>query len=833
MKKTLKIAGIVIGAFLLLLIVLPFAFRGKVETLIKQEGNKMLNAQFDFSALDISLISNFPKASLTLEDFWLKGVGEFENDTLVKAKELTATVDVLSLFGDEGFDISTILVDRTSIRAIVFEDGRPNWDVMKPSDEVEETASDTTSAPFRIKLRQLEVKDMNLIYDDRQAGMYAEMKKFDATLSGDFASNESLLHLQAETPSLTYAMGGIAFLNEAAIQADMDIQADFANNRYTLNKNTLRLNAIQAGIDGWVALTPDGNMDMDMKLNTNEVGFKEVLSLIPAIYAKDFEGLKTDGKATLNAYAQGPMVGDSILPRFEVMLDVKDAMFRYPSLPAGVNGINISALVKNEGGSADATTILVNPFNFVMAGNPFSITAEVSNPMTDLAFNASARGKLDLGKVKDVYPLEDMTLNGLVDADMTLNGRMSYIEKEQYDKVQASGNIRLSDMKLQMKDIPDVDIQKSTFTFNPRYLQLSETTVRLGENDLTLDSRFENYMAFALKGSTLKGTLNLQSNRLNLDDFMTTDTTAVATTDTTSMGIIRIPDNIDFQMQANMKEVLFDEMKFANLKGQLIVKNQQVNMKNLALNTMGGSVTVNGSYATPDKAPASLNAGFAMKDITFADAYRELDMVKQLAPIFEGLKGSFSGQMNIDTQLDEQMSPVIPTMQGNGKLSTSDLNLSGVKVIDQVADIVKKPGLKDINVKNLTIDFTIKDGRVNTKPFDLKLGDYAMNLSGSTGLDQTIDYVGKITIPQSVGKLSKLGTVDMTIGGSFTSPKVGIDMEGLAKQAAKQAVEDLGSKLLGIQKDTTATDSAKTKPTKQEVAGKVLNKALDLFKKKK
>jgi uncharacterized protein involved in outer membrane biogenesis len=90
----------------------------------------MLNAQFDFSSLDISLISNFPKASLTLEDFWLKGVGEFENDTLVHAKELTATVDVLSLFGDEGFDISKIIIDHTRIRAIVLEDGRPNWDVM-------------------------------------------------------------------------------------------------------------------------------------------------------------------------------------------------------------------------------------------------------------------------------------------------------------------------------------------------------------------------------------------------------------------------------------------------------------------------------------------------------------------------------------------------------------------------------------------------------------------------------------------------------------------------------------------------------------------------------
>ena len=835
MKKALKIAGITLGVIVLLLVALPFAFKGKIEKLVKEEGNKMLNAQFDFSALDISLISNFPKASLTLEDFWLKGVEEFENDTLVHAKELTATVDVLSLFGNEGFDISKIIIDRTRIRAIVLEDGRPNWDVMKASNEEETTEEETTTTSFRIKLQKLEVNDMNLVYDDRQASMFVEIKDFDATLSGDFGSAQSLLHLEAETPSLTYAMGGIAFLNEAEIEADMDIQADFEANRYTLNKNTLRLNAIQAGIDGWVALTSDENMDMDIKLNTNEVGFKEVLSLIPAIYAKDFEGLKTDGKATLNAYAQGTLKGDSILPKFEVTLDVKNAMFRYPSLPAGVDGINISALVKNEGGPADATIVTINPFNFVMAGNPFSMTAEISNPMTDLAFNASARGKLDLGKIKDVYPLEDMNLNGLLNADMSLNGRMSYIEKEQYDKIQASGSLKLNDMKLQMKDMPDVDINQSTFTFNPRYLQLSETTVRLGENDLTLDSRFENYMAFALKGSTLKGNLNIKSNRLNLDDFMTTDTTTVSA-DTTSMGIIRIPGNIDFQMQANLKEVWFDGMKFADMKGQFVVKDHKADMKNLSLNTMGGSVVVNGAYATPEKAPANFNAAFALKNIGFADAYRELDMVKQLAPIFEGLKGSFSGQMSIDTQLDEQMSPVIPTMQGSGSLSTTDLNLSGVKVIDQVADIVKKPNLKDINVKNLAIDFTIKDGRVNTKPFDLKLGDYAMNLSGSTGLDQSIDYVGKITIPQSVGKLSQLGTVDMTIGGTFTSPKVGIDMESLAKQAAKQAAQGLGEKLLGIKRDSTATtpaDSTNTKTTKQEVAGKVLNKALDLFKKKK
>ena len=75
MKKFLKITAAVIAILLVLLMVLPYAFKGKIETIIKEEGNKMLNATFDFDNLDISLISQFPSASITLEGFWLKGGG--------------------------------------------------------------------------------------------------------------------------------------------------------------------------------------------------------------------------------------------------------------------------------------------------------------------------------------------------------------------------------------------------------------------------------------------------------------------------------------------------------------------------------------------------------------------------------------------------------------------------------------------------------------------------------------------------------------------------------------------------------------------------------------
>ena len=840
MKKILKIVSITLAVILLLLFALPYAFKGKIETIIKSEGNKLLNAQFDFERLNISLLNNFPLASVTLEDFYLKGIDEFNDDTLVIADEITASVNLASIFGDAGYDIRKILLDGVSLNAIVLSDGKVNWDIVNisNSDTIEE--ADTTASSFRVKLQELRIEDFNLIYDDRESDIYARIDDFDAECSGDFGSSRTLVDLNADIKALTFKMGGVPFLNKARLSADMNIDADLENNKFALNENTLQLNAIKAAIDGWVALTDKG-MNMDIKLNSNKIGFKEILSLIPAIYTKDFDGLKTDGTATLTAYAKGEMIGDTVLPMFNLSLNVDNAMFRYPSLPAGVDKIDVVAEVSNPGGSLDATIVKINPFNFTMAGNPFSLSATVVTPISDLTFKAAAKGKLNLGKIKDIYPLEGIELNGILDADINIDGRMSYIEKEQYDKIKTSGNIRLNDMFVEMEDIPNVEIKKSLLTFNPRYLQLSETTVNLGNSDITFDSKFENYMGFVLKGTTLKGSLNAKSKQFDLNDFMSDDNTEDSASDAidnepeekvdTVSAALRIPENIDFKMKADFEKVLFDKMVLRNINGELNIKDGKVDMKNLSLNTMGGKIVVNGYYAAPKNVQPEFNAGLKLNNILFAQAYKELNMVQKLAPIFNGLTGSFSGNINLNTKLDENMGPVLSTLTGNGALSTNELSLNNVKAIQMVADIVKKPALKDTKVKDLNVEFAITDGRVNTKPFDIKLGDVQMRLSGSTGLDQTIDYKGEITLPVSAGKLSQLGTVDMTIGGTFASPKVGVDMESLAKKVVSKTAENVLDKIIGGATQNNDTLPKTTQEKKKEAAGKLLNKAFQLLKK--
>ena len=835
MKKAAKIIGFVLVFIIAAMAIIPLAFKDKIKAVVISEASKYINAEFGFDDLNISFFREFPQASISIEKFWLRGQEEFANDTLAYIGKAEAAVNLKSIFADSGFDITKILLDDTRLKAIVLEDGQANWNIVPTTENIEEP-EDTTASAFRILLQKVSIENLDIIYDDRQAGMYAHIDDFETTCRGDMAADRALLDLEAAIKALTFKMDGVPLLNKARISADLNIDADFAKGRYTLKENSLSLNAIRATIDGWAALPADAPMSMDLQLNTSDISFKEILSLVPAIYAEDFEDLKAEGTVSLQAYAKGELT-DTTLPQFEAALRVANGNFRYPTLPAGVDNIQIVATASNPGGDIDLTVVDVERFSLSMLGNPFALTAKVKTPISDPDFSATAKGTLNLGKVKDVYPLEDITLNGILKADMSLAGRLSYLEEDQYEYFNANGMLQLQDMRVALEGIPEVAIEQSTFTFTPRYLNLSETHVLIGENDIAADCRFENYMAFALKGETLKGQLNLKSNHMNLNDFMTSseeDTEEKEEVEETtktdseeSMGVLVVPKNIDFNMNVNMKEILLNEIALRDLKGKLVVKDGTADMTNLSMSTMGGTAVMNGSYSTAkSEVEPDLKASFALNELSFSQTFKELNLVRQMAPIFEKLNGNFSGKIAVDTKLDNTMSPQFETLNANGNLNTSNLNLSDVAIINHIADATGRKELKNLSAKNLNIDFTIKNGRVHTQPFDIKMGNMNLNLSGTTGLDQTIDYTGRLTLPKS--NTSPISNIDLKIGGKFSAPKISIDTKSMASQvttaATEKAIETIG-KQLGIDLSNAEKQKEELIKAAEQAAQKLVSEA--------
>ena len=330
MKKVLKIVGVIIALLLVIMISIPLLFGGKIESIAKQEANKMLNGEFDFSSLDISLFKNFPKASLTVNNFWVKGVDDFSNDTIVKAKELTATIDIFSLFGDS-YEIDRVILKEATLKAVIAENDKVNWDILKESEVTTETSVATEEGgDFALKLNQLTLDDLTILFDNRKDKELMSINHLQLNLKGDLSSEHTTLNITAESPAISYNVNGLALVNNISVKTKINLDADLKNNKFTLNQNEIQLNAIKASLDGWVALKEDDAIDMDLSINTDKIDFKQILSLIPALYTNDFKGLKTEGQATLNAYAKGTFKGDN-LPAFNVKLDIKDASFRYPS----------------------------------------------------------------------------------------------------------------------------------------------------------------------------------------------------------------------------------------------------------------------------------------------------------------------------------------------------------------------------------------------------------------------------------------------------------------------------------------------------------------------
>lgn len=818
MTKLVK--NILIGVVVLLaaLIVAPSLLSGKIATIVKHEANELLQAKLDFEQLHISLLRHFPNASLDLKGMTLVGVDRFEGDTIVAAERISAVVSPLSLLTGDGIFVKKVLLDQPSIHALKEADGAVNWDVMKPSEEpaitptetvTEDTEPSAENSSFKLAVKDFRISDAVILYEDDSTKMRCSTSPLHLRLRGDLSAAQSELDLNLRMEQLYLKSGVVTMLSDAEVEFDATIGADLEAMRFSFAKNRLRLNAIALTLDGWAQLLEDEAIAMDLTLDTDEVQFKDVLSLIPAFYTKNFRSLTAGGELALSAWARGEMRG-AALPSFELNATVKEGRFQYASLPKAVTDINLVAKISNPGGVMDRTVVDLSRFGLRMAENAVSATFYGTNLVSDPTLRATLNGKLDLGMIDQVYPLEEMKLAGSITADLQAAGRMSDVEKQRYEQLQAKGTFVVEQLGVDMASLPPIQLTRAAATISPSAMTLGELSLMVGESDLSANGQLTNYLGYLLRGDQLAGRLYVKSELLNLNQLMesmTSDTeadsasaeptdTTDTTTETASLGAILIPENLNLSLSTNLKKILFQQMVLSEVSGGVSMKGGVLSLDELAMQLFEGQATASGSYATNDPAKPTFTMDLALKQASFQETFRQLELVQKLVPLFEKTGGNYSLSMNLTTLLDETMSPVMNSVNAHGQLSSASIRLQNIGALDALAKALNSDKLKAIEAENVLIDFTIRDGRISTKPFDLKMGDTKMSLSGSTGLDQTIDYTAKVTLPEGAMK-GVLSTVNVGIGGTFTKPEIKLGLKEAAQEAVKHVLDEQVQKLTG------------------------------------
>jgi len=791
MKKFFKIAGIVLATLLVLMILLPFAFKGKVKGILLEEANKKLLAKVSFTDLRMNFFTHFPNITATINDLAVVGVDSFAMDTLVYAKDLSLAINLKSLLTNQGFSIKMVEMDNARILAKVLPDGRVNWDIMKP-DTVKNSSEDTSV--IHLEMKKIRINHTDVVYEDQEGNMKAEIKNWSGVLTGDLNTDKTLLKTQSSISALSFTRNGMAILRDATLDADMSMDADLTNSTFTFRSNRILLNAMEVSFNGFVQFPDTSIIRMNLAMGTEKVSFKHFLSLIPALYRKDFESLKTSGNLKLSAWIKGDM-SEVDYPAFDLKMQVEKGMFQYPSLPKAVKDITIDTHIFNKGGSLDNTIVDVSAFHFNMAGNPFDMTLFVATPMSDPNVKGTMRGILNLSQVNEVYPLEKGTnLKGQMEADISAAGRLSYLDKKQYDRFMANGNLTLRGFCYTLTNMPEITIREAKMSFSPKAMALTAFSMNVGKNDIEATGSLTNMLSYFLKNDVLSGSLNMTSSYLNLNDFMTKDSTV--STDTLPLLAFEIPRNLHLSLKASGKKVLFSKLVMTNALGDLIVKDGRVTIQNLSANALGGSIGLNGYYEAviPDKPQVAF--GMDLKQVSFSETFNTFEAIKKLAPIFENIQGNYSMNLNFTSALNKYMDPDLKSINGNGLLQSNNLKVSNVKVLDMLANTLKKESLKTISPKDLKVSFKISDGKVYTSPFNVNVADMKVNLSGITGLDKSINYDVKLTLPQNMS-FGGVSNLEGTITGSFSNPKLNLNRAAIAQAAATVLADQLLQKVTG------------------------------------
>ncbi|HQQ82891.1 MAG TPA: AsmA-like C-terminal region-containing protein [Cyclobacteriaceae bacterium] len=573
------------------------------------------------------------------------------------------------------------------------------------------------------------------------------------------------------------------------------------------------------------------------------------------------DGMEMKGLFTVKAKAQG--VYDSlrkIIPAVDVTMTLADGYVKSPKLPIPLQDMHTVTTIRNSSGKMAETTVAVETFTMMLDGEKLEASMLLKN-LDDYTWDVKAKGGIDLEKMTKIFPLKDMTLAGKVKANLETSGKMSDVTAKRYDKLPTRGSASLRDFKFEGKDLPVVTLSVADASFDPQKIELSQLNGTVGKSDFTVKGVVSNYIGYVLKNETIRGNVSFSSTLLDLNEFMTDAPASQA--DTTSFGVIPIPANIDFLLHSSVATVKMMDYTMTQAAGDVTLKNGIASLSGLKFNMLGGAFGLNGSYNAIDVKHPKYDMSIKIENLSVQEAAHSFSMVRTYAPVAGLVNGNFSTDFKLTGELTQKMMPNLGTVTGAGLVKLAQASVTQSKLVSGISSLANLPNTSTVNLKDVLMSATISNGRLSVKPFDVKFGDISTTISGSSGLDQSLDYSMKMMVPAGqlgtqlqglVGQYTGAKPTDkipvtIGVGGTFKDPKTQLmaaEQKEQVKEAVKEVVQQKGQEAVqqvlkgdkpadvvnNLLKGTTKPDSVKSDSTKAQPVNQLM-KLQNLLKKKK
>jgi hypothetical protein len=356
----------------------------------------------------------------------------------------------------------------------------------------------------------IEVRNVDIIYDDRQLAYFMALGNVQMEGQGDFTADvyELPIRMQALIADITYE--GTQYLQNKDFRAETLMNIDMEQMKFSFGDGEFALNDFLFDLHGYLAL-PEEDIDFDLFFEGKSNSFKSILSLVPGIYTESFSDLNTSGTMDFKGFMKGTY-NETSFPAFDVSLKVVDGMFQYPDLPRPVSNVNIDMQIVNQSGNLDYTQIRIPGFNMDFGSNPISGRLLLENLVT-YDIDGLLKGRLNLEELTSIFPIEGLDLKGMLDLNATAIGRYDSVAQI-IPKIDAT--VLLTDGYIKSNEYPapienlnvDASIQNPTENMNDFLVDLRAFGFQLEDESINGNIRINDFSRLNWVGA-LKGTVDL------------------------------------------------------------------------------------------------------------------------------------------------------------------------------------------------------------------------------------------------------------------------------------------------------------------------------------
>ncbi|RSK39843.1 AsmA family protein [Mangrovimonas spongiae] len=817
MKKAFKILGITLGIISLLLLAIPFLFQGQIKDMVKNYLNQNLNAQVEFSDVDLSFIRSFPQAYANVDDLTITNKKPFEGETLATVKSIAFTMSIKELFktaNEDAIVINSINIDEALITLKTNTLGQANYDIALQQDNNTETTKEQndTDSSFAFDIEDYAITNSALTYIDEASKTEVFITELNHEGKGTFSAEKSELDTNTEA-NISLSLDSTKYLNNNHIKLEAILGLDLDNQKYTFKDNKAYINQLPLEFDGFVQLLEEGQ-NIDITFENPGSSFKDFLAVIPENYSKNIANVETTGNFKISGAVKG-MLTEETIPTMNINIVSNNASFKYPDLPKSVENISINTSIKNTSGNADDTFVDIQTLNFKIDEDVFKSSATLRNLTQNMLVNANIDGTLNLSNITKAYPVElDNELTGTLKGNLNTNFDVNAIETNAYSRIKNNGTVSISDFVFSSEDIVNpIEITQANINFKPGTITLKNFNASTGQSDLYATGTIDNLLGFLLSDKKLQGNFNVNSNKFVVRDFMVPDEDTGEDNKTTSESeSLKIPDFLDCTINADAKEVVYNNLTLKDVKGSLVIKDQQASLNNMTSRIFNGGLSINGLVDTKNDTP-TFNLDLGADNFDISQSFKDLELLQALAPIANVLQGKLNSTLHLSGDLDSEFSPKLTSISGDAfaELLTKQINTENSPLLSKLENNVNFIDFKKLNLDDLKANLEFNNGHVNVKPFNLKYEDIDIQISGAHSFDKTIDYNVVFQVPAKylgsdinrlIGKIDDQEVnnisipVTANIGGSFTSPTVKTDLSSATTNLTNQLIEIQKQKLL-------------------------------------